>query len=582
MAEDQLTRWVRQHNEHLRIKQPWNTHYQSLAEVFFTRKRDFESTISPGEFLQDDIFSNVGQFAGFLHASVSVSMLWPDAARTFTLDPVRQIKDFPGVVEWFRQVTEDMQMTADAPRAGLTLAFMEHHADRGVFGTSGVGAFENPDLDDEEAPTLFEAWDIKSMCIAENSQGFVNEIYLLQQKTVRQVVEEYGNTGKVSPKVLELYKEQKYEEKVDVLKIIEPKRADLTKKGIAAMRVRTVHIDKTNKFLMRESGYADMPVFVSRMFKTKGEPYGRSSGMLALPDMLSLNVLSESILVATEKKLDPPLGVLDNGRLGSGSINTSAGAINVFDASGRIDGSGNPIFPLFTVDDLLQAKEHKEELKQSVMQAFFLDRLLDLNNQTQMTAYETSVRDRLRGEAMGSVFGREISEVNTPLIKRHFKVCYDRQRFGAIPGVDPRNSKWNNVLGGAGKRMVVPDVVAKAIAQGLQVFDINYISPAKRFMQGEKLQGLMTATDIILALDAVMPGIKDSVNPDRFAEAVYKYSGAPAETKRTPRELEQYRAAQADRAQAEDMLDAAKSASESARNVAQARATMGTTGGGQK
>jgi hypothetical protein len=43
---------------------------------------------------------------------------------------------------------------------------------------------------------------------------------------------------------------------------------------------------------------------------------------------------------------------------------------------------------------------------------FFLDRLLDLNNQTQMTAYETSVRDKKNGQALGGVFSRQQKEVH--------------------------------------------------------------------------------------------------------------------------------------------------------------------------
>ena len=64
------------------IKDPWNVHYQSLAEIFLTRKQNFLGNITPGEFLQEDVFDNSGQFAAFLMGSTFLSMLWPDASRT--------------------------------------------------------------------------------------------------------------------------------------------------------------------------------------------------------------------------------------------------------------------------------------------------------------------------------------------------------------------------------------------------------------------------------------------------------------------------------------------------------------------
>lgn len=582
MAESRVEYYCRRHEALLQQKNPWNVLFQSVSELFLTRKRDFTASIAPGEFLQDDVFNNTGQHSGFLLASVLDSMIWPDASRAMTLEPVRKLKGFPGVDTWFAEVvTPDLQLTMDAPRAGMSLARMEHFVDTAVFGTSGIATFENPDSDDEEVPALFEAWDVKSMCIAENAQGYVVEVYYLESLTVRQVVERYGESGrgKVSPKVLKLYAEAKFDEKVEVLTVVEPKKADKSRKGRAAMKTRTVHLDKTNKFFMRESGFREAPVAVGRMFKTKGEPYGRSSGTMTLPDMISLNVLSEAILVATGKKLDPPLAVMDNGRLGGGVINTSEGAINVFNSSGRID-SSPPVFPLYTVEDLQQAKDQKEELKLAVTQGFFLDRLLDFNTQQQMTAFETSVRNRIRGEATGSILSRQITEVFTPTIHRSFNISYRRGRFGEVPGdtgeMRSGQRKWTEILGGRGRRPVVPPVVAQAIAADLQVFTINYISPAQRFLQGEKMQGLITASDILLSLDVLFPGIKDNVDPDKLAAAVFRYSGAPPEMVRNEESRDALREAINSQNDVSEGLGAAREASEITRNLAQARATIGT------
>ena len=560
-------------------KEPWLIHLQALSDIFLTRKSDFTQDHTPGEFLNDEVFDNTGQFAAQLMGSVFLSMLWPDSARTFEVKPVRRLKDIPEVEEYFQFVTEEMRTAMDRPEAGLNSALMEHFQDQGVFGTSGIATFEGPE-DDPTTPVVFEAWDIKGMYISQNAQGRVDTIYLKMKRTVRQIVEEYSTPGdKVSAGVLELHKGGKLEEKIDVLKVIEPKRPERGKSGVAGMKMRTAHIDMKHKVIMREGGFEEMPVAVGRMFKRTDETYGRSAAMMAMPDAVSLNALSEAVLVATEKQLDPPLGVLDDGRLGGGVIDTSAGALNVFHASGQIN-SNQPIFPLFTVGELQSAEKLEERLIGKIMQAFFLDRLLDLNNTVQMTAFETSIRNRMRGESLGAVFSRQETEVLTPTIQRVFNIMWRRGALGNEAGIGARlRQMWDKITGT--DAIVVPEAVREAVAAGLDVYTIEYISPSKRFMQAEKLQGIFTATDALAALSVIIPGISDNIHPDKTARAIVKLSGSPSEILRTPKEVADVRQAQASEQEAVDALEAAKSSSETARNVAQARATLGTAGGAQ-
>lgn len=560
-------------------KKPWLSLFQSLAEIFYTRKMDFTRVIIPGQFLQADVFDNTGQFAAYLCASVRLSMMWPDASRTFTIEPVRRLKGMPGVEEYFRFVTEEMYEAMDNPKAGLQMALMEYFLDTGVFGTGAVAALDGPD-DDASLPVIFDAWSVKAMTIAETAQGFVDTVYFKRQLTVRQVVLEYKDgRDSISPKITEAYEAEKYDEKVNILIVIEPKTPEKGKEGIAAMSCRTVHIDVDHQFMMRESGYEEMPLFVGRLFKTTDEPYGRSFGMVAQCDAQSLNILTEAVLVASEKLLDPALAVLDDGRLGGGVIDTSSGAVNVFNTMGRM-GNEKPIFPINTVGELNSALEQQKEFKGKVMQAFLLDRLLDLNNQTQMTAYETSVRDRKAGQAAGGVFSRDEKELFTPLIHRVFNQLFRKGYFGIVKtGPGAKNlAAWDKITGG--QKMVVPTAIIEAHKAGLDVFEVKYISPAKRFQQAEKLQGIFTAVDAIVALAAVIPGITDNIDGDQTTQDIYAYGGAPKTGLRTKDDLLKFRAANAQKQAETDKLEQGEAASNIALKSAQARMAMGTTGPG--
>lgn len=571
-----LAIWEELENE----KKPWLVHFQAIAEMFFTRKMFFTRVITPGQFLQADVFDNTPQYALHLAASVFLSMLWPESARTFEIVPVPELRDQMGVEDYFRWATGKMHRAMEQPKAGLSVALMEYLLDLLSFGTAGVGTFKNPNIKkDREVPVIYDAWGIKNMNIAETAQGFVDTVYYVRPYRVRQLMEEYSKRGdKIPPRIKELYKNSKFSDEVDVLVVIEPKEPEEGKAGVVGMTVRTVHIAKEDGFIMRESAYEEMPVAVGRQFKSLDEVLGRSSAMLALPDAQSSNVMTEAVLVAAEKQLDPPLVVLDSGRLGGGVVDTSSGAINVYDTGGRLNTNEKPIAPLFTVGEFNHAIEVIKELRDKILSAFFLDRLLDTNNQTQMTAYETSVRDHKNGQSMGGVFGRQQKEVFTPMIERTFNILFREGYLGIVKsGIGGRlRALWNKITGA--REVVVPDAVLKAYAAGLDVFEVRYISPAARFQQSEKLRGIMTASDLIVALAQVIPGIADVPDGDVIARHVFKFAGAPMDCTRTAEKLKEYRAANRQRADQAKQLDDQEQQANVALKSAQARSAMGTTG----
>jgi hypothetical protein len=582
VAESRVKYYERRLKEMKEEKRPWLPHYQALAEVFHSRKADFTKTRYLGDFLQDEIFDNTPQFAADMHASVCMSILWPDAARTFNIVPAKAIKEFPGVEAYFKAVSALLHANMDRPEAGLVLAFEEHFRDQAVFGTSGVATLDGPD-DDLSLPAVYEMWDVKTMYIAENFRGYVDTVYVEVEKTVRQVMGEYGagkNGDKVASKLKELAAAGKWDDKVTVLKVLEPKTPLKDKRGYHAMPWRSCHVDLTHSTIMREGGFEELPVAVARALKRAGETQGRSFGMVALPAAINLNQISEGVIAAAEKNLEPPLGVLDDGRLGGTVIDKSAGGITVINTAGRPMGE-KPIFPLYTVGEMQSTKELKEQLIEEVLREFLLDKLLELGgDRPMMTAYETSVRNRLRGESAGSVFMRQIVEVIVPTIKRTFNIHYRKGYLGDFPGI-PENAPgvvqrrlWAKI--GGKDELAVPEIVVKAMQAGLDVYDIEFISPAQRFMHAEKLTGLMSSMDAKLAVAAMRPEILDGTDVDTWSRLVDKLSGSPLDAQRTKDDIKKLRAEVAERQNMAAAMEAGQVMSDIQLKSAQARSKMGT------
>ncbi len=551
-------------------KRPWADQFQLIGEYIMTRKQNFTEVNEPGAFLTRDLFDATAIKANDTMSSALIGSLWPNGAKTFQLLPAEGIEDSKSIKDYFNFVTREMASIMDDSRAGLTIALNEYMRDQGSFGTSGVGVFEN---EKGPLPIRYVAWDVKTMSIDENSHRFVDVIYNEEEMTIRKLITEYG-VDNVSKKSRDLFNNGKQEDMVQVLHAIEPRLdGDPLKFGNKDMPIASIHIEIKAAKILRESGFEEMPVFVSRFAKALGEIYGRSPGMAALPDIIELNAIWEAVTIATEKQLDPPLLVTSDGDLGPSIIDTSAGAINVVNVSGR-PGAQKPIEPLFIVGEMQSSVALIEKLVEAITGHFFIDRLLDLNNDTRMTFGEAQIRNELRGASLGSIFARQEAELFTPMIGRTFNILLKRGRLGVIAGSREQIALMEKGI----TPLVIPASISDRMIKGEEVFKIKYVSPAKRTMQAEEVQGLLATQNYAILWSSIVPEAVDNIDIDFSIKRISELTGASEEAVRDLQSIEALRKARAAQAAAQAQLDAAAQASEIARNAGQAQASVAQGG----
>lgn len=507
-------------------KEPWLTQYQILGEYFYTRKQNFLDEHTAGEFITDHLFDSTGPKSVKTAAASLVSMLWPQEVQRFRFEPPRGLTDSKENKEYYEGITRVQTDIMDNPEAGLATSLIEFLQDDLVFGTSGVEPFP-----DDETVVGYRPWGVEQMSIDEGRKGEVNTICLELSWDYQRQVSEYGIEN-VAPEVRKAFMEDGNVDEVGkIIVLIEPRipMPGGPKSGNRAMAWSSVHVDEKHKHLLKESGFDEVPVKVSRFWKVLKETYGRSPAMDALPDVLEVNTVWESVTIAIEKNLEPPLGVIDDGSLGGGEVDTSAGGITVFNVSGRA-GEKNPVFPLFTVGEIKQVVQLIETLDGTITDHFFLDRLLDFNNETQMTLGEANIRNKLRNSTLGSVFFRLIKEVFTPIIKRTFNIAFEKGKMGVI-----KDSFEHKALVAEGETniLVIPDEIAKRMISGEDVYKIKFFTPAMRIMQAEEAEGILRSWEFAgqLAGYGVMSAL-DNLDEDESVRRMNDIQGAPSEIKR--------------------------------------------------
>lgn len=569
-------------------KQNWLPIFQLCSEYVMSRKQGFtgEINIQPGQIQTEHIFDDTGPNANSLMASSIIGACWPSGAKSFIVRMPFDMEDELGgepdeVRKYYEWVTKRMARFMDNPKAGFMTALEEYMLDQGGFGISGIMVEDN--MDDDTVPLSYRAVDAKSLYIAEGKNGFINTVYLIREYTIRQLVEEYGFEN-ISKQYQKGFMAGDVETKVKVLHAIEPRLdGDPYGFGNKQMPIASIHIEINTEKILRESGFYEMPIAITRFWKAMNEVYGRCPAMQALPSILEANALGEAWVLAVEKTLDPSLLVLDDGAMGSGAIDTSPGGITVVSVSGRVTSSTVPIQPLFLVGDLSWTAKRRTELVEIIKNNFFIDRMMDLNNEQRMTLGEANIRNGLRGQTLNTTYSRQYAELFVPTLETTFNKLRRRGLLG-IPRWEemPAGSKIQedayqqeqDLMAKGIAPKYIPTPIVQRMIEGREIYEIEFISPATRIMQAEELQGIEHLIATTTQVAAVNPGVLDIVDWDWTLRRMAELDGSPSETIVSLERLKVMRDQRAMAQEAAQKSAMARQDSETARNVGQAAASV--------
>ncbi len=328
----------------------------------------------------------------------------------------------------------------------------------------------------------------------------------------------------MSAKVQQLYERRQMEEKVRVLHVIEP-RSDLDRMqgSLAAkdMPWSSVHIEIDSKKIVKNSGYQELPAACARLAKRLNESYGRGRAMNGLPSIMLLNQVCEDFSLALEKKLDPPMYQLHDAVSGNGYIDTSAGSITIL----RLDKTMPNVPPtgkLFDIQDTSQIEYFVDKLTDNISNHFMIDRLINMNNDVEMTKGEAFLRNGIRQSTLRSIVSRILLEKFDVIINTSFMISLRRNKFGYMPGDPEARAKEQ-----AGEDVkYLPDAFIKAMESGKDLFNIEYLTPAARDMLAEEGQGMVDTLAIAKEMAEVDETIPHRIDAQWTLNRIAEIKGA--------------------------------------------------------
>jgi hypothetical protein len=451
--------------------------------------------------------------------------------------------------QWFERVRDKLFAVRYEADAGFITANQKAIRSAVTFGTAVVfleEAFGAQTKDQRALPIFYRHIPLSQSLIAVNAQGTPDTLHRRFAMTARQMVQRFGEF--VSPRTKALAGDpKKMDTQVSVIHAVYP-RDEAGTRGNTNRHAPfcSVYVEEDGKHIIGESGFFEFPYIVYYWLQADESAYGESPAMLALPDILGLNVARKATLQAMQQWVKPPLAVAHDGVMNRPNLNSGATNFGAIDANGRLK-----IQPILTSQDPSIAMKIIDAERQGVRESLYSNLFQILIQNPQMTATEAMLRANEKGELLGPS-GAKIQAALSRMIDREYGILERKGAFERGASLEPPRSVWGKSVG------------------------VEFSSPLDRLRQMKEANGIMHAYQAAGQIAAVRgdPSIFDNFDDDKALKIVSEVNGAPMSIMRTSEQVDELRAQRAQAQKAQQAMAAAEQAARTAKDAVPAAQGM--------
>ena len=527
----------------------YSQHWDDLARVQLVRRIGFVTDTIPGDRRTDELFDGTPMQSAVSLANTIGGMMRPEGRPHFFIKTVEDEDSATDEAkDWLEDTQKRLRDALNNPKARFRQATGEVDLDLVVLGTGVL--FIGEEVGEQNHLVFQSVW-LNDAVPVFSETGLVEGMFRSRWFTLRQAMNRFGldnlsegTRDKIKDKGGET--SDQLDERVQFLFAVVPRKEGRVDALLARnLPIANVVIEVETKHEVTISGFHEMPYIVPRWDTMSGEEYGRSPGMIALPDSNTAQAIGETILIAGQRAADPALLAPSDSFLNAPY--TSPGGIAAYEADAVRDmpgGARGSIFPLEPGSNFPISRDIQQDTREQIRIAF-LRNLFNLPAPGEATMTATEVVARLEEfiREGGPVFGRLETDYTAPTHERAFHVMLRGGGFKPIP----------EVLQGRGVRF-------------------EYESPTKRIReQAQAVQADAWVSGIVeTANGAQRPDVLDNVNLDAWAQFTGQANNLPPILINGDDEIKAIRENRAAAEKAAAELAEAQQISEVARNAAPA------------
>mgnify|MGYP003137970426 FL=1 len=543
MRSEKAKEIIRRRDDLAKEKRLFTQHWEDLARVMLPRAMGFQGEPIEGESRTEQIFDGtpmqacrtLGHHMGF--------WLRPDSSEWYFIKAADEgLRQQEQAKIWLDDTKKRLDGALNNPKARFRQSTGEVDLFLVVFGTGILFIGEGVNM----SHLLFQSIHLKDCVLVYNEDGNLDGLILTKKMTVRQAYARWGE--KLSEELLKLYRENKLDVRKDFIRAVMPRTEKFFEAPKLArnLPIADMWIEVDEEHIIEEGGFHELPFVAPRWDTTSGEDYGRSPGMIALPDSNTLQAMGETILVSGQRAADPPLMAPNDGAFNE--LATFPGAVSYYDVEIARELGGNPIFSMESGVNLPITRDMQLDTREQVVRAFFKNVLNLPVDGPQMTATEVMQRKEEFIREIGPVFGRFETDYTAPMIQRAFMIMLRAGSFAPIP----------------------------PILQG-QGITFEFESPVNKVKQQIRAAAAKQWVAEQLELGQMIPTAIDHINVDGYSKVTHDADGVPNEVKNTEEIIMQIRQQRAEQAKREQEMLQLERSTEVAAGMANTADTLGIT-----
>lgn len=457
----------------------FDSHFEEIRELFYPFAASFVGTQTAGQKVHDKVFDSTGEQAVDLLVAGLLARLTSPVERWFSIRAMEEtLNEDDDVNAWTEAVTDRLYAVFNSPSSNFASQQHEKYLDLSTFGSGCMYIYEKPGI----ATTMFATRPLAECYFGEDSEGRVDSVDRWFKLTARQAVQKWQ--GRAGSKVAAAAADPKKQDDLfEFLHAVYPRAdRDAAKADTRNMPVAECYINVSEKSEIVQSGFEEFPYSCPRWSKRAGEVYGRGAGVKTLADNKMLQRVMKVTIRGTEKIVDPPLLVADDGVVGPVRL-TPAGLS--YARAETMQGAGAPVRPLLTGGRPDLGEEFMAGIRKRIESGFYTP-LLQFARDPKMTATQVLQIDEQTQMSLAPLLGRLQAEDLNPMIQR-------------VYGIELR----------AGR---LPEPPMQLQGQPLKV---EYVSPLARLQKISRAKALAQTMELIAPLAQANPEILDNFDLDK-------------------------------------------------------------------
>lgn len=415
-------------------KMPLLTLWQDIAENFYVERADFTSLRSLSDSFADNLTTSYPLIARRDLGNMFSAMLRPTDKQWFYLKPMHDFQEDNEALRWMEWATQVQTRAMYDPDANFVRSTKEGDHDFSAFGQCCISI----ELNLRKNALLYRTWHLRDVAWCEGVEGKIDTVYRNFVLTAKNQVRLFPKTA--SEKVRRLAEKDPYTE-VKCRHVVIP--SDMY--GGAKYRTPFVSIyyDCENGNILEEVGSYTLGYVIPRWQTVPGSQYAYSPATIAaLPDGRLIQAMTLTLLEAGEKAANPPLLAVQEAIRSDVSI--FAGGITWVD--GEYDGKLEEVLRPISQDTsgIPLGVEMQRDIRSSIAEAFFLNKINLPPPTKEMTAFETGQRVSEYVRQALPLFEPMENEYNGAICEMTFDILLRAGAFGS-PDSIPQSLRGANM-----------------------------------------------------------------------------------------------------------------------------------------